>query len=178
MKKYLLPDVYVDSILDIPLAKLHALGIRAFIMDLDNTVTKWNSMEVSPDVLEWIKEAKDKGFRVCIVSNGTRERVLTVAQDLRIPFVSNAGKPRRKAFYRALEVLESTALESAVIGDQIFTDILGGNRMDLLTILVVPIDKREFIGTRLMRRLEYFVLGRINQAVKRGDINAIFMEHE
>jgi HAD superfamily phosphatase (TIGR01668 family) len=67
-------------------------------------------------------------------------------------------KPRRRAFRRALHIMELTSQETAVIGDQIFTDVLGGNRLGLYTILVTPISEKEFIWTRLMRKLERFVL--------------------
>lgn len=173
MKEYLYPDVYVESILDLPLGKLYQYGIRAFIMDLDNTVTEWNSCEVRDEVVAWMQEVKDRGFKACIASNNGRERVVAVAEGLGIPFVSKAGKPRRRAFQRALEVMGSAADETAVIGDQIFTDILGGNRMGLFTILVVPINKREFIGTRVMRKFEIMVLRNIRKAIKQGDVNAL-----
>ncbi len=176
MKKYLFPDVYVDSILDLPLDKLYAHGIRAFILDLDNTVTEWNSQEVRSEVVAWMTAVKAQGFKACIASNNGRERVVSVAEGLGIPFVSKAGKPRRRAFQRALQVMGSSPEETAVIGDQIFTDILGGNRLDLFTILVVPINKREFIGTRVMRKFEIMVLRKIRQAIKRGDINSVLQD--
>jgi HAD superfamily phosphatase (TIGR01668 family) len=176
LDKYLFPNIYVDTILDLPLEKLYALGIRAFIMDLDNTVTEWNNREVRKEVLLWTKQAKEEGFQVCIASNNNRERVLTVAEELDIPFVHKAGKPRRRAFYRAMAAMGSSSQETAVIGDQLFTDILGGNRMNLFTILVVPLNPREFFGTRIMRKLERPFLRRINEAIKRGDINSLFSD--
>ena len=90
--------------------------------------------------------------------------------------MSKAGKPRRRAFLRALEVMGSSAEETAVIGDQVFTDILGGNRMGLFTILVVPINKREFIGTRVMRKFEIMVLREIRKAIERGDVNSLLID--
>ena len=70
----------------------------------------------------------------------------------------------------------SSSEETAVIGDQIFTDILGGNRMNLFTILVVPINKHEFIGTRVMRKFEIMVLRRIKKAIKQGDVNSVLSD--
>jgi len=176
LDKYLFPDVYVESILDLPLEKLYVLGIRAFILDLDNTVTEWNNREVREEVHLWAKKAKEEGFQACIASNNSRARVLAVAEELDIPFVHKARKPRRRAFYRAMAAMGSSPQETAVIGDQIFTDILGGNRMNLFTILVVPLHPREFFGTRIMRKLEKPVLRRIKEAIKRGEINSIFSD--
>lgn len=176
MKKYLYPDLYVESILDLPLEKLYRHGIKAFILDLDNTVTEWNSREIRDEVVAWMKEVKVRGFKACIASNNGHERVVVVAEGLGIPFVPKAGKPRRRAFRRALQVMGSSVEETAVIGDQIFTDILGGNRMGLFTILVVPINKREFIGTRVMRKFEIMVLRNIRKAIERGDINSLLID--
>lgn len=174
MKRLLFPDIYVESILDIPLDKLFKHHIRAFILDLDNTVTEWNSNEVTNEIRAWIKSVKDKGFKACIVSNNGQKRVLTVADNLGIPFVFKAGKPRRRAFKKALEVMGCHSQQTAVVGDQLFTDVLGGNRMNMFTILVVPINRREFIGTRIMRHFERLVLRRVTRTVTVGDIDSAF----
>ena len=161
MFKILYPEIYVKSLLEIPLDKLKELQINTFIMDLDNTITEWNRREVRQDVIEWFERIKALGFKACILSNNGEERVLVVAKNLGIPYLYRAQKPRRKAFFQALSLMGSKAAETAVIGDQIFTDVLGGNRAGLYTILVVPLDKREFVGTKVSRCLEYFVLRRL-----------------
>lgn len=178
MRKYLFPDIYVDTVLHLPLDILHKRGIRAFILDLDNTVTEWNQIEIAADVVVWMQRIKEMGFSACIVSNNNTDRVVTVAESLGIPFVSKARKPRRRAFLKAMEIMEVTPGETAVVGDQVFTDVLGGNRLNLLTILVVPIHPHEFIGTQMMRRIERFVLMRIRRAIKRGEINALLNEKD
>lgn len=173
MQKYLFPDLYVETVLDLPLDKLYEIGIRAFILDLDNTVTEWNSMEVRSEIVIWLNQIKEGGFQACIASNNGKERVVAVAEKLGIPFVSKAGKPRRKAFVRALDVMQAEPAETAVVGDQVFTDILGGNRMNLFTILVVPINSHEFFGTQIVRRFERFVLWRIRRAITKGKVNSM-----
>ena len=152
------PDLFVDSIKDIPLEKLQQQGIKGFVIDLDNTITAWNSYEVAEEVMDWVIKAKSMGLALCIASNNHEKRVMKVAKILDLPFLSNAGKPRRKAFKKVLSISDIKADELAVIGDQIFTDVLGGNRMELYTILVVPISSSEFFGTRIMRRMERFVI--------------------
>lgn len=173
MQKYLYPDIYVETVLDLPLDKLYEKGIRAFILDLDNTVTEWNSMEVRAEIVFWLNQIKDRGFKACIASNNGQERVVAVADQLGIPYVSKAGKPRRKAFVKALKVLQTEVGETAVVGDQVFTDILGGNRMNLFTILVVPINSHEFFGTQMVRKVERLVLWRIKRAMRKGKINSM-----
>ncbi|PRR69934.1 YqeG family HAD IIIA-type phosphatase [Neomoorella humiferrea] len=157
MLKLLQPDLYVRSLRDIPLAALKARGIRGLIIDLDNTVTEWGRATLDREVYQWFMDLKKQGLRACLVSNNRDERVKKIASHLGIPGISRAGKPRRRAFYQAMAVMETAVGNTAVIGDQVFTDVLGGNRLGLFTILVMPINKREFFGTRLMRQLEKLI---------------------
>jgi len=167
MLEILYPDIYVHSLLQIPLEDLKARQIKAFILDLDNTVTRWNSNELQAEVVEWFKRIKEQGFKACILSNNGEQRVVGVAAHLGIPYVHRAQKPRRGGYYRAMARMEVTADETAVIGDQIFTDVLGGNRAGLLTILVTPIDRKEFMGTKVSRSMEFFVLRRLRRRIAR-----------
>lgn len=166
MLKKLYPDLYVKSLMEIPLDELKGLGKKAFILDLDNTVTEWNSNNLTKEVAEWFITIKEQGFKACILSNNGEQRVVKVAEQLGIPYVHRAQKPRRGAFFKAMKVLQASKEETAVIGDQIFTDVLGGNRAGLFTILVVPIHKREFVGTKISRFMEYFVLKRLQKKMQ------------
>ncbi len=158
MFKILHPDICVDSVLDIPLEELERRGITSFILDLDNTMTEWNNNEVKPEIIAWVDKLKKTGAKACIVSNNKESRVRAVAQVLDVPYVCRAGKPLGRAFRRALDKLGSRPEETSVVGDQVFTDVLGGNLMGMLTILVSPLNPREFIGTRLfLRSLERLV---------------------
>lgn len=163
MPAILYPNIYVNSILDVPLDTLGQLGIQAFILDLDNTLTEWNSNEVKEDIIEWFARIKAAGYKACILSNNGEQRVITVAQILNIPYIFRARKPSRRAFYKAMELMEVQRHQTAVIGDQIFTDVLGGNRAGLFTILVVPIARREFAGTKISRLFEFFVLRKLKR---------------
>ena len=95
---------------------------------------------------------------MCLVSNNKKDRVSNFGRILGVPALSKARKPRRRAFREAMRIMNTRPETTAVIGDQIFTDVLGGNRLGLYTILVVPLSKQEFIGTRCMRHLERVVL--------------------
>ncbi|WP_227765923.1 YqeG family HAD IIIA-type phosphatase [Zhaonella formicivorans] len=157
-KSILQPSLYVETLLHIPLAELAARGIKGLIIDLDNTITEWNSPELKEEVSAWFKSLAGYELRACIASNNSRDRVEQIGRSLGIPAIHKAGKPRRKAFRQAMNVLGTNQHTTAVIGDQIFTDILGGNRLGMYTILVSPLNPREFIGTRLVRKLERLVL--------------------
>lgn len=156
----LLPMKTYNTVFDIPLVQLYTFGIRGIIFDLDNTLTEWNNPELSLETISWLEGAKKMGFSMCFVSNNSDVRVREVADLVQIPFVARAGKPRRRSFRRAMELMQTKPENTAVVGDQIFTDILGGNRLGLFTVLVFPISKKEFIGTRLVRLIEKIVLKR------------------
>ncbi|HHY37137.1 MAG TPA: YqeG family HAD IIIA-type phosphatase [Firmicutes bacterium] len=158
MLELLCPREYVNSVFSIPLGQLQARGIEGLIFDLDNTLTGWKAEEVDIKTRQWFEKLKEMGFRVCLVSNNKKDRVNNFGRLLGVPAISKARKPRRRAFREAMRIMNTRPESTAVVGDQIFTDILGGNRLGLYTILVVPLSKQEFIGTRCMRCLERLVL--------------------
>lgn len=151
----LTPNEYVASVYDIDLDKLWIAGKQVLLIDLDNTLVPWrHGGAPSQALLAWSRTAHERGFRVCIVSNGNGERVAAFARALGIPALGAAGKPRRTAFRRALTLIGGVPSEAVMIGDQLFTDVRGGNRSGLYTILVLPVARREWWGTRCMRLLE------------------------
>ena len=159
MFKILRPKVYVNSVYNIDLKKLKKLKkIKGIIVDLDNTLVAWGEKEVSQRIIDWVKEAKKLGLKVCIVSNTNSKRVAEFAKIFNIPYHSKYFKPFSIAFNNGLKILDTKKSETVVIGDQIFTDIWGGNKLKLLTILVVPIVKKDSVGTFLHRNLEKIII--------------------
>lgn len=156
--KLLTPDLYVESVLHLDLGKLKEMNIKGLIIDIDNTLVAWDIKYASDKAKEWLLKLKKEGFEVCLVSNNTEDRVVTFNEELKLPAIHRATKPRRGPFRKAMEVMGTTINNTAVIGDQIFTDVLGGNRMGLLTVLVVPIESKEFWWTTFVRKIERYVL--------------------
>jgi len=152
--RLLRPDQIVETLFDIDLDALARQGVRGIIFDLDNTIVPWDSCEMCPAITAWLRGILGRGFKVAIVSNNWRSRVRDIADRFSLPFVSRAYKPAKTGFRRALAVLELEPHEAAVVGDQLFTDVLGGNRLGLTTIWVKPLTSREFIGTRIHRGFE------------------------
>src|SRR5690606_10890430 len=142
------------AMLEVDRNDLARRGIRGLILDLDNTMAEYGQAAISPATRAWIQTAKERGFRVCITSNARPGRVKAFAEALDVPGIPYAVKPVRRAFRRALKILGTTPQETAVIGDQLFTDVLGGNRMGMYTVLVNPLSAVELGTTRLVRRLE------------------------
>ncbi len=153
------PDEVVPSVSDIDPARLVQQGIQAVLLDLDNTLVPWQQVDVPGTVRRWVEAMKEAGLRLCLVSNTRHRRRLEIlAKELGIAYVPKAFKPRRYGLRQALEQLEATPQQAVMVGDQIFTDVWGGNRMGMRTILVLPMARREFIGTKVSRLVERILL--------------------
>jgi len=157
--KLLKPKAYLSSLLNIDLKRLkNDFKIKGIIIDLDNTTVAWGSDNVDESIVSWIKEAKKNDISLYLVSNTLSGRVKRFAEILKIPYNSNSFKPLHSAFKKALKTMGTTYEDTAVIGDQIFTDILGGNRLNMYTILVNPLGKKDSIGTFIQRSIEKIIL--------------------
>lgn len=149
--------------LDIDLERLRARGIGGLILDLDNTLIAWDQEEIPPALTAWIERAHSLGFQLYLVSNGIPSRVRRVAKALGLPAITSAVKPRKRPFRQAMHRFGLTSDQVAVIGDQLFTDILGGNRLGLYTVLVNPVSAREATHTRFVRKVERRILQRLQR---------------
>jgi len=161
MNNLLIPDMYVNSIFDIDLVELMEKGYKNLIIDIDNTLVAWDKKTAPRSVINWFDKLKEMGFNFCLVSNNTEDRVVKFTENIKIQAFHKARKPFKLAFIKAMDYMKSDVTNTAVIGDQIFTDVLGGNRVGLYTILVVPIESKEFWWTKIMRKLERLVLRKL-----------------
>jgi len=154
--KQFVPDLQVESVHQIDLRKLWDQGFRGIITDLDNTLVGAGDSSATPELIDWLEKVDHMGFKVVIVSNNQRSRVAAFSDPLNIPYIFRARKPTGGAFRRALSILQLTPRQTVVIGDQLMTDILGGNRMGFYTILVQPISMKDegFLTRQINRRLE------------------------
>ncbi|MDD4600422.1 hypothetical protein SDC9_05982 [bioreactor metagenome] len=154
MYNLLCPNLVVKSLSDINIGDIKERKIRGFIFDLDNTIISWDSPTMQPEIIDWIHYLINEGYKVCLLSNNMAARVSDIASKFDIPFVSRAYKPAKAGFRRAANLMKLNSNEIAVVGDQLFTDVLGGNRLGMYTIWVSPLSSREFIGTKITRKLE------------------------
>jgi HAD superfamily phosphatase (TIGR01668 family) len=152
------PHLYLPSVQSVDPRLLRRRGIRGVVLDLDNTLAGWKAPRPTREVKAWVGRLAGHGIGAVILSNNGRGRVEDFANWLGVPFIPNARKPSRRGFQQAMAVLGTGPATTAVIGDQVFTDILGGNRTGLFTILVTPLTRQEFLGTRAVRHLEDVVL--------------------
>lgn len=155
MFEKLRPHQIVRTIYDIDLTELKRRGIRGIITDLDNTLVGARDPLATPKLVQWLDRVRDDGFQVVIVSNNNNGRVSMFAEPLKLPYIPAARKPMNKSFRKALGLMGLTSGQAVVVGDQMLTDVLGGNRMGLHTIMVMPVaPKDEGVLTRVNRLLE------------------------
>ena len=135
----LAPDHWAESIYQLPLQRLKEQGIRLVLADLDNTLAPYEEALPSPALRAWKEELEGAGITLFVVSNSRKSRRCPLfCEALGIPYVRHAGKPGRKGFLRALEETGIPAEAAIMVGDQIFTAILGANRAGVTSVLVRP----------------------------------------
>lgn len=149
---------------DIPLGLLRQWGTRGVLLDLDNTIVPWHTTALADDVRPWVASVQAAGVRMCLLSNNYSSMAVAVARGLSLPIVKNALKPFPFAFKRALRILMTEPHESVVVGDQLLTDVLGGKLVGMRAVLVTPLSKREFPTTKIVRLMEFPVLGYLRRS--------------
>ena len=154
MKK-LYPNLYLKKVEDIKIETLIKNKIKLLILDVDNTLIDYYK-NLSENIIKWTKEMKGQGIKLYILSNTNNEqKVEKVAQTLQIPYKHFAMKPLKRGFKYIQKETNIKPENIAVVGDQIFTDVLGGNRSKMFTILVDPIDgQKDYWYTAWKRPIE------------------------
>lgn len=158
--KLLYPDLAIKKASALDAGMLRAMGVKALILDADNTLSTHNNPEPDPEILLWIERMRGANIPMVIVSNNRGKRIRPFAERLAMPFTANALKPIPKGFYLTAQKLGLPPHEIGVVGDQIFTDVLGGNLFGAKTILVSPIEPETGLFFRLKRKAEVAVLRR------------------
>lgn len=161
MKIY--PNAYLNKVQDITIEFLMKNNIKALILDVDNTLIDYYK-NLSDEVIQWANEMKGQGIKLYILSNtNKKEKVEMVAKKLEIPYKSFAKKPSRKGFKQIQNELNYESKNIGVVGDQIFTDVIGGNRSKMFTILVDPVTPKDYWYTAWKRPLENFIKQKLKQ---------------
>lgn len=166
MLNLFLPNQYVQSIYEVDPKQLKEEGISGIVVDLDNTLVPWNVADATEKVEKWLQSIHEAGLQVIIFSNNDQERVSHFAKPLKIPYIARARKPLPLAFHKAIKEMDISRGQLAVIGDQLLTDILGGNHFGAYTILVVPIVQSDAPITKFNRRIERLIMDRFFKSGK------------
>ena len=143
------PNLYYKSIYDIDYDYLRKEGIKYLLFDLDNTLARVDVKDPSLELVDFLKTLDD--FKIIVFSNGLNKRVKCFSKKLGVPYVSLSFKPLSFKYKRLIKKDNLKIKEIAAIGDQLYTDIKGANKMGILSILVKPISKKESIVTKFNR---------------------------
>lgn len=156
----LYPREYLNSVKEISIELLEKNHIKGLILDVDNTLIDFDK-KMPDGVEEWAQNLKKVGIKLCILSNSNKvDKVKGVADKLEIPFLYFAKKPFKSGFKKAKAVLGIEAENIAVVGDQIMTDVIGANRSHMFSILVKPIEEKDYLLTKIKRPLERLIIQR------------------
>ncbi|HHW69225.1 MAG TPA: YqeG family HAD IIIA-type phosphatase [Tenericutes bacterium] len=158
-----IPDMYQKSIYTIDYEKLKERGIKCLLFDLDNTLIPARSSKKNEKLKDFFDELKQYGFKIYIFSNSPKRRVSIFADDLGIEYCYSASKPLKKKFLKIVDDNDLDLSEVAIIGDQLLTDVLGGNRVGITTILINPISIKDGVQTLLNRTIEKYIIKKLTK---------------
>ena len=154
----LYPDIYLKNVTEITLELLAKNDIKGLLLDVDNTLIDFDH-KILDGVQDWCKNLKNNGIKLCILSNTNKiEKVKRVAKELNLEYLNFAKKPAKSGFKKACKLLNLEPKNLAAVGDQIMTDVLGGNRMGMYTILTKPLGKKDIFITKVKRPLENLII--------------------
>ena len=135
-----IPQGVYPSITALAPKALRAKGITLVLADLDNTLAPYKVLEPDPEVAAWKEALEREGIQLFILSNSRKPgRAQQFAQSVGIPYQGHSGKPKRGGYLRAMERMGCTPEQTVMVGDQIFTDVLGANRSGVTPLLIRPI---------------------------------------
>ena len=155
MKK-LIPNMYQESIYTINYDKLKKERIKCLLFDLDNTCVGYHDKFPTKELEELFTNLTKKGFKVIIFTNASRKRLVPFVK-LHVILNPSSKKPFKKSFKNIMKKYKLAKEEICIIGDQLFTDILGGNKVGIKTCLVNPVTEEDFIFTKIFRMSENIV---------------------
>ena len=151
------PKGYFKKVSEISLEYLTENNIKGLILDVDNTLIDYYK-NISEETIDWANRLKQNGIKMCILSNSDKkEKVSQVAKKLGLEYTYFGMKPLKIGFKKAKKMLGLENKEIAAIGDQIFTDVIGANRMKMFSILVEPIEEKDIFVTLLKRPIENYI---------------------
>lgn len=159
----LYPNIYLNNVKEITYEMLTKNNIKGLILDVDNTLIDYYK-NMPSGVDKWCKNLKDKNIKFCIASNSNnKKKIKEVATRLDIPYISFANKPLKRGLNKAKKIIGYKESEIAVVGDQIFTDVLGANRCKMFSILVDPIKEKDMLVTIIKRPIENLIKNKIQK---------------
>ena len=158
-----MPDFAVEAGYDLTVESLKRQGIKAVLVDLDNTLIAWNNPDGTPEMKTWLHDLRDAGIRIIVVSNNNQKRVKRAVEKFEIDYIYWAMKPFTLGIDRALKLFHFEKKEVVMVGDQLMTDIRAAHRAGIRSILVKPLVEHDSIKTQINRARERRVLKKITE---------------
>ncbi|UQS86704.1 YqeG family HAD IIIA-type phosphatase [Nicoliella spurrieriana] len=157
------PTWMVPAIYDLKPAQLNAMGIKAVLTDLDNTVIPWNNPDGTPQLRAWLATLAQFNIRLVVISNNKRSRIQRVVQNLGLDFISRAMKPLPHGIRRAIRKYHLKNDQVIMVGDQLMTDIWASNNAHVNSVLVKPLVGSDAWITQVNRQIEKRVMNKLHQ---------------
>jgi len=159
MLNWFAPNLILASVADITPELLQEHGIRFLLLDVDSTLKRYRATEIPPESVQWIESMQEADITLCILSNGRGPRIRLIAEQIGVSFVAPAMKPLPFGCQTAMKSMDFDPKATAIVGDQVFADILAGKLAKIFTILVTPIHpEEEHWYTRIKRPFEKWVV--------------------
>ena len=165
--KLFYPHAIADRVYRITPELLKSWGVRGLILDIDNTLTTHDNPVPDAGVAAWLEQNRKEGIRMIVLSNNKPQRVEPFAKILGLEFIADGAKPLKKGYRRCSQALGIPCEQLCMVGDQIFTDILGGRTAGCKTVLVEPIQHEQMWFFRLKRTLEGWLLRRCPARIRK-----------
>jgi HAD superfamily phosphatase (TIGR01668 family) len=148
------PDLFYDSVFEIPYEDLWKKNIRGLIFDIDNTLTRFDEKQPSAKIVALLNKLERMGFRLCLVTNNTNKRLGHFNENLNLPGIANAIKPLTRGLRYAMETMGTNPSTTVMIGDQLLSDVWAGRKAKVLTIMVRPVSDKDFWFVKAKRWVE------------------------
>jgi len=156
------PHIQLDGATDITAELLNDMGVTCLILDVDNTLCLKKGKIILDGVMNWLEKMQNNGIKLIILSNAKPKRMEGIAKNFGLPFVGLGGKPLTFGYRRAAKRMGESIKNCAIVGDQLLTDILGGNLAGCKTILVCPVELESSFGFKIKRGIERKLLKKYN----------------
>ncbi len=157
-KDRFLPDMYLCDIYELDISGIKSRGIEAVIFDIDNTLVTYDDAVAPERTIKFFERLREAGLKTYIVSNNNEKRVKKFSESLGVPYYAAALKPFKKYLKKACRDMSAAPNRTLLVGDQLFTDIYGGRRMGMPTLLVKPVSQKDAGLVGIKRKFEKMVL--------------------
>lgn len=159
---FIIPDYYYPDIYSINYEKLQERKIDTLLFDVDNTIAFVDDIMISKQTIKLFEKLK-KTYKILLLSNNHEERVKPISQKLGVKMLAQADKPEKKAYEQALQILNAKEKNTAAIGDQMLSDIVGAKKINITAILVDQLSSKNNLQTGLAQKLQKFIVKKLNK---------------